>query len=78
VHTSEVVSCLAATLNTALPSFLKLLWVGGQPLGMPRIVNPTQEDIDKWHGVYIDEVKRLFDTYKHRVPLYKHKQLVIV
>lgn len=68
--------CLA--FNTTPPSCQKLLWVGGQPLGMPRIVNPTQEDIDQWHGVYIDEVKRLFDTYKHRVPLYKHKQLVIV
>ena len=56
----------------------KLLYVTGQPLGMPKIENPTQEDIDHWHAEYCKQVTRLFDTYKERVPEYKHKKLTIV
>jgi len=52
--------------------------VSGQPLGMPHIEHPTQEDIDKWHAKYCQEVTRLFNTYKEFAPEYKHKQLEIV
>jgi 2-acylglycerol O-acyltransferase 2 len=51
--------------------------VGGQPLGIPHIPNPTQQDIDHWHALYCAEVIRLFETYKERIPLYKHKKLII-
>jgi len=61
-----------------IPRDCKLMYVTGQPLGMPQIANPTQADIDKWHAKYCDEVRRLFDTYKERVPEYKHKKLEIV
>lgn len=61
-----------------IPRDCKLLYVSGQPLGLPHIKDPTQADIDKWHAKYCQEVKRLFDTYKERVPEYKHKQLEIV
>ena len=61
-----------------IPRSAKLLYVAGQPLGMPRIDNPTQEDIDHWHAKYLREVERLFFTYKERVPEYKHKNLTIV
>lgn len=61
-----------------IPRDDKLLYVGGQPLGMPHLPNPTQEDIDNWHAKYCDEVRRLFDTYKERVPQYKHKKLIIM
>ena len=60
-----------------IPRPTKLLYVSGQPLGLPHIENPTQDDIDKWHAKYCEQVKRLFDTYKERVPDYKHKQLEI-
>lgn len=61
-----------------IPRDCKLLYASGQPLGMPHIPEPTQQDIDKWHDVYCAQVKRLFDTYKERVPEYKHKKLEIV
>jgi Diacylglycerol acyltransferase len=60
-----------------LPRDEKLLYVCGQPLGMPKIEQPTQEDIDTWHVAYCVEVTRIFDTYKERVPAYKHKTLII-
>jgi hypothetical protein len=47
-------------------------------LGLPKIENPTQEDIDKWHEKYCSEVTRLFDGYKEKIPAYKHKKLVII
>ena len=61
-----------------IPRDCKLLYVSGQPLGLPHIPNPTQEDIDKYHAKYCSEVSRLFEKYKEKVPEYKHKKLEIV
>ena len=55
-----------------------MLYVSGQPLGLPHLAQPTQADIDLWHKKYCDEVTRLFNTYKERLPDYKHKTLEIV
>ncbi|KAL7575323.1 hypothetical protein ACA910_001842 [Epithemia clementina (nom. ined.)] len=56
----------------------KLLYVSGQPVGIPHIPDPTPQDIDKYHALYCQQVQRLYDTYKERVPEYKHKKLQIV
>lgn len=50
-----------------VPRDCKLLYVSGQPLGLPKIDNPTQEDIDKYHKLYCDQVTRLFEKYKEKV-----------
>jgi len=51
--------------------------VVGKPIGLPHIAEPTQEDIDKWHGVYCDEVRKIFELHKEKLPMYKHKKLFI-
>jgi len=56
----------------------KLLYVSGQPIGIPQIPHPTQEDIDKYHNLYCLQVQNLFDKYKEKVPEYKHKKLHII
>lgn len=61
-----------------IPRQHKVLYVRGKPLDLPRIENPTDEDVNKWHKKYIEEVTRLFETYKKKVPLYKDKKLIIV
>ena len=61
-----------------IPRDCKLLYVSGQPLGMPQIDQPTQKDIDHWHAIYCQRVEQLFDKYKEKVPEYKHKKLEIV
>jgi 1-acyl-sn-glycerol-3-phosphate acyltransferase len=61
-----------------IPRDCKLLYVAGQPLGMPKLENPSNEEIDKWHSKYCHEVERLFEKYKEKVPEYKHKKLEIV
>eukprot|EP00551_Chaetoceros_affinis_P004369 CAMPEP_0203671074 /NCGR_PEP_ID=MMETSP0090-20130426/6979_1 /ASSEMBLY_ACC=CAM_ASM_001088 /TAXON_ID=426623 /ORGANISM="Chaetoceros affinis, Strain CCMP159" /LENGTH=427 /DNA_ID=CAMNT_0050536083 /DNA_START=47 /DNA_END=1330 /DNA_ORIENTATION=- len=58
-----------------IPRDEKLLYVRGRPLNLPHIPEPTNEDVDKWHAKYCDEVKRIFDSYKEKVPAYKHKTL---
>ena len=49
----------------------------GRPLGIPAtpIEEPTQEQIDMYHDMYLAEVRRIFDTYKRYNPDYEHKTL---
>jgi hypothetical protein len=61
--------------SRSLPA--QLLYVVGKPIGLPHIPHPNQEDIDKWHAIYIDEVRTMYETYKEKVPMYKHKKLFI-
>jgi 1-acyl-sn-glycerol-3-phosphate acyltransferase len=63
--------------NLPIPRDEKLLYVAGKPLGIPKIAEPTQEDIDKWHTKYCDEVRRIFETHKGKVDAYKNKELFI-
>ena len=44
---------------------------------LPQIENPTQEDIDKWHAWYVDELKGLFDRNKWRFGM-DDKELIIL
>jgi 2-acylglycerol O-acyltransferase 2 len=60
-----------------IPRDDKCLYVRGLPLNLPCIPNPTDDDVSKWHAIYCDEVRRLFDKYKALVPLYKDKTLFI-
>jgi len=60
-----------------IPRDHMLLYARGKPLGLPHIPEPTNADIDKYHALYVSEVKRLFESYKEKLPQYKHKQLFI-
>ena len=60
-----------------IPRDDKLLYVRAKPMGLPHIPQPTNDDVDKWHAKYCQEIIRLFDTHKEKVPLYKHKKLYI-
>ena len=60
-----------------IPRPHKVLYVRGKPLGLPRIANPTDEQVTEWHTKYCKEVQRIFDTYKHKVPQFEDKKLVI-
>ena len=44
---------------------------------MPKIADPTPADVDKWHGRYVSELTRLFDTYKGLRVDFKDKQITI-
>jgi len=36
----------------------------GEPLQMPQIDHPTKEDVDEWHGKYIEALAALFNKHK--------------
>jgi len=61
-----------------IPRDDKLLYAAGVPIEIPKIAEPTQEDVDKYHALYIEEVKRLFEGYKSKAGhLYEKKTLII-
>eukprot|EP00904_Undaria_pinnatifida_P008005 jgi/Undpi1/4334/HiC_scaffold_17.g07700.m1 len=60
-----------------VPMPCKVICVTGKPIGVPKKEFPSDEDVDKYHAIYVKEVKRLFDTYKGRLPDYKDKELFI-
>lgn len=38
----------------------------GEPLDVPQIDNPTEEDIDLWHSRYTQALSKLFHDHKER------------
>eukprot|EP00638_Chattonella_subsalsa_P002409 CAMPEP_0117752454 /NCGR_PEP_ID=MMETSP0947-20121206/11616_1 /TAXON_ID=44440 /ORGANISM="Chattonella subsalsa, Strain CCMP2191" /LENGTH=257 /DNA_ID=CAMNT_0005571101 /DNA_START=309 /DNA_END=1082 /DNA_ORIENTATION=+ len=60
-----------------IPMPKKCVYVRGRPLGLPQIDEPTDEDINKWHAKYLEEVSRLFNKYHEKCPEYKGKKLII-
>lgn len=60
-----------------IPRGDKLVYVRGKPLGLPHIPEPTDEDINKWHGKYVEEVQRLYYENREKLPAYKNKKLFI-
>ena len=47
-----------------LPKAVELHTVGGSPLRLPRIEEPTAEQVDEWHAKYVTHLKALFDEHK--------------
>lgn len=38
--------------------------VGGAPIQLPRIENPTKQDVEYWHGKYVAALLKLYDDHK--------------
>ena len=50
-----------------LPDYkAKIHTVLGKKIVLPRIENPSKEDVDKYHAIYIEAVKSLFERYKEK------------
>ncbi|CAB1118819.1 unnamed protein product [Ectocarpus sp. CCAP 1310/34] len=47
-----------------LPRRVKLMTVFGEPLALPKIEQPSPEDVDKWHAAYVEELKALHGRHK--------------
>jgi 2-acylglycerol O-acyltransferase 2 len=53
--------------NPVFPLFPKtgpMLTYIGTPVELPKIENPTAEDVDHWHGRYLEALTALFNKYK--------------
>lgn len=42
----------------------------GKPIDVPKIAQPTNEDIEKYHQIFIEELTKLFE--EHRSKYSKH------
>jgi hypothetical protein len=49
-----------------------------EPLPLPKIENPSQEMVAKYHALYIDALRKLFDQHKTKFGISETKELVIV
>jgi 2-acylglycerol O-acyltransferase 2 len=47
-----------------LPRRVPLTTVLGEPIIVPKIEKPSQEEIDKWHSLYIEKLKDVYRDYK--------------
>ncbi|RMX36837.1 hypothetical protein pdam_00000955 [Pocillopora damicornis] len=68
-------SCLGTCF---LPGRSPINVVVGSPISVSKIECPTQEDIDKLHERYIDELKGLYEKYKDKYHPSERSELLIV
>ncbi|XP_006170034.1 acyl-CoA wax alcohol acyltransferase 2 [Tupaia chinensis] len=61
-----------------LPYTRPVTTVIGEPLQLPKIENPSQEIVAKYHELYIDALRKLFDQFKTKFGFSETQELVIV
>ncbi|CAH0477052.1 unnamed protein product [Peronospora belbahrii] len=60
-----------------IPRKVHIPIVVGEPLEVPHIEKPTQDDIDKVHGQYFSVLQNMFDKYKDEVGCGDYKLVLI-
>lgn len=40
--------------------------VVGKPIDIPYLPEPTEDEVEKYHGIYVDSVKKLFNDHKDK------------
>ncbi|XP_011916368.1 PREDICTED: diacylglycerol O-acyltransferase 2-like protein 6 [Cercocebus atys] len=61
-----------------LPFNRPITTVVGEPLPIPRIKRPDQKTVDKYHAVYINALRKLFDQHKVEYGLPETQELTII
>ncbi|XP_032111736.1 acyl-CoA wax alcohol acyltransferase 2 [Sapajus apella] len=61
-----------------LPHALPVTTIVGEPLQMPKIENPSQEIVSKYHALYIEALRKLFDQHKTKFGISETQELEII
>ncbi|XP_072483433.1 acyl-CoA wax alcohol acyltransferase 1 [Notamacropus eugenii] len=61
-----------------LPLPEPIITVVGEPVMVPKIENPSQETVDKYHTLYIEALQNLFDEYKTQYGASKTQELLFL
>ncbi|PNI41825.1 AWAT2 isoform 1 [Pan troglodytes] len=61
-----------------LPYSRPVTTIVGEPLPMPKIENPSQEIVAKYHTLYIDALRKLFDQHKTKFGISETQELEII
>ncbi|XP_021536244.1 acyl-CoA wax alcohol acyltransferase 2 isoform X1 [Neomonachus schauinslandi] len=60
-----------------LPYARPVTTVVGKPLPLPKIENPSQETVAKYHTLYIDALRKLYDQHKTKYGISETQELVL-
>ncbi|KFO29875.1 Acyl-CoA wax alcohol acyltransferase 2, partial [Fukomys damarensis] len=61
-----------------LPYARSLTTVVGEPLSLPKIENPSEADVAKYHELYIDALRKLFNEHKTKFGISETQELEII
>nr|XP_035942644.1 diacylglycerol O-acyltransferase 2-like protein 6 isoform X2 [Halichoerus grypus] len=61
-----------------LPFNRPITTVVGEPLPIPKIKRPDKTTVDKYHALYIDALRKLFDQHKVQYGLPESQELTII
>ncbi|XP_027692519.1 diacylglycerol O-acyltransferase 2-like protein 6 [Vombatus ursinus] len=61
-----------------LPFNLPITTVIGEPFPVPKMENPSQEMVDKYHALYIEALRKLFDEHKLQYGVSESQELMIL
>eukprot|EP00475_Leptophrys_vorax_P036268 TRINITY_DN6096_c0_g3_i1.p1 TRINITY_DN6096_c0_g3~~TRINITY_DN6096_c0_g3_i1.p1 ORF type:complete len:588 (-),score=129.24 TRINITY_DN6096_c0_g3_i1:290-2032(-) len=60
-----------------IPNPVPVTMVVGNPIELPEIADPSEEEVEKWHKVYFDELVKLFDERKLKVRSFETARLCL-
>ncbi|XP_053316637.1 diacylglycerol O-acyltransferase 2-like [Spea bombifrons] len=52
--------------------------VVGKPIPVPKIENPSEQQVDTYHALYVSSLQELFDTHKQGFGLRQEESLILV
>ncbi|XP_068918472.1 acyl-CoA wax alcohol acyltransferase 1 [Petaurus breviceps papuanus] len=61
-----------------LPLPKPIITVVGEPVVVPKMENPSQETVDKYHTLYMEALRKLFDEYKAQYGASETQQLLFL
>ncbi|XP_056665304.1 acyl-CoA wax alcohol acyltransferase 1 [Monodelphis domestica] len=61
-----------------LPFPKPIVTIVGEPIIVPRIENPSQETVDKYHTLYTEALRKLFDEHKTQYGVSKTQELTFL
>ncbi|XP_050440927.1 2-acylglycerol O-acyltransferase 2-A-like [Adelges cooleyi] len=61
-----------------MPRRCSIVTVVGKPIDLPKISNPTKEEIDKYHKMYVTELTKLFEEHKNKYSTYPEEMNLVL
>jgi 2-acylglycerol O-acyltransferase 2 len=60
------------------PRRQRITAIAGKPIHVTKVLEPTEEDIERVHTLYTEELKELYDKWKHVFARNREKDMEIV
>ncbi len=60
-----------------IPNSVPITLVVGNPIDLPQIENPSDEDVKYWHSKYYCELLSLFESNKKTITSFENSRLIL-